>query len=478
MLKIYDSLSRQKKEFKPLDVRNKKVHMYVCGVTVYDYCHIGHARTYVAFDMIYRYLKFSGYQVKYVRNITDIDDKIIQRANDRNESPEVLAKQFIDIMHEDFKRLGLASPQAEPKATETIPEIIDFIAELIEKKVAYVASNGDVNFSVKDYKDYGQLAQQSLDSLVSGARVERNNAKKDPLDFVLWKMAKKNEPYWDSPWGKGRPGWHIECSAMSHKMLGETLDIHGGGFDLKFPHHENERAQSEARCGKKFVNYWMHTGFLQIDNEKMSKSLKNFLTIREVLSKYDPEVLRCFLVMSHYRSEIHYSDIAVSNTKKALDRLYNSLRGINLVKYDLALDLADDLVNIDLKKYLSAFKAAMDDDFNTPDAFAVLYDIAREINKLDNQDVRAGKLGFLLKSLGKVFGILQNDPEEYMKSGSTELYLNEQSLTVAEIEGLIRQREYARSQKDFKKSDIIREQLEANGIILEDGAQGTKWRKA
>ncbi|MBP9722635.1 MAG: cysteine--tRNA ligase [Gammaproteobacteria bacterium] len=476
MLKIYDSLSREKKEFVPVDPSRKKVTMYVCGVTVYDYCHIGHARTYVAFDMIYRYLSFIGYKVNYVRNITDIDDKIIKRAQERKEPTDVLAQQFIDIMHEDFKSLGLKPPKSEPKATETIDEIISFIENLIVKKYAYIGTNGDVYFAVKDYKDYGQLAQQSLDSLLSGARVEKNEAKRDPLDFVLWKMAKKNEPYWDSPWGAGRPGWHIECSAMSHKMLGETIDIHGGGFDLKFPHHENERAQSEARNNKKFVNYWLHAGFLQIDNEKMSKSLKNFLTIREALNTFPAELLRCFLVMSQYRSEINYSDYSVNQTKKALDRLYNAIRDINLVKVDLDnLDSADPII----KKYFASFNRAMEDDFNTPEAFAIMFDMAREINKLESTDKnKAGELGFLLKKFGKIFGILQQDPEEYLKADSNvNQDLTTQALSVAEIEGLIRQREQARLNKEYKKSDEIRNQLLENGIILEDNAHGTKWRR-
>lgn len=448
--------------------------MYVCGVTVYDYCHIGHARTYVAFDMIYRYLSYKGYKVNYVRNITDIDDKIINRANERNIPSQDLANQFISIMHEDFKALGLIEPNAEPKATDTIEEIIDFISNLIEKKYAYVATNGDVFFSVKDYPDYGHLAHQSLDSLESGARVEKNLAKKDPLDFVLWKMAKKGEPAWKSPWGEGRPGWHIECSAMSTKMLGDTLDIHGGGFDLKFPHHENERAQSEAKTGKKFVNFWMHAGFLQIDNEKMSKSLKNFLTIRDVLAEYPAEIMHCFLVMSHYRSEIHYADVLLKQTKSALDRLYTSLKDTELMKFDLKSDELD----AQLKNYIDKFNTAMDDDFNAPDAFAVLFDLAKELNKQKDCNTElAGRLAFLLVKLGSIFGILQKSPDKYFKETGLNNVHKKHKLSEAEIEALIKQREQARIDKDFKKSDQIRDQLLDNGIVLEDGANGTSWRR-
>lgn len=470
MLKIYDSLNRQKREFKPIN--DKKVNMYVCGVTVYDYCHIGHARTYVAFDMVYRYLKYKGYKVNYVRNITDIDDKIIKRANESDLESSDLANQFINIMHEDFATLGLTPPNAEPKATDTIQEIVSFIQELIDQGHAYVGANGDVFFSVKDYEDYGRLAHQSLDSLISGARVEKNQAKKDPLDFVLWKMAKKGEPAWASPWGDGRPGWHIECSAMANKMLGETLDIHGGGFDLQFPHHENERAQSEARSGKKFVNYWMHAGFLQIDNEKMSKSLKNFLTIRDALAKYPAEVIRCFLVMSHYRSEIHYSDVSVKQTRNALDRLYTSLRDVKLVKLDLSTPEPH------IAEYLDRFHTVMDDDFNAPDAFAVLFELAREVNKLKDYDAKqAGELGYLLKALANIFGILQQDPEKYFQQAGLTNGDTNGVLSDAEIEGLIKQREQARLDKDYNKSDLIREQLLNNGVVLEDSAKGTSWRR-
>lgn len=474
MLKIYDSLTREKREF--ISIHKNKVSMYVCGVTVYDYCHIGHARTYIAFDMIYKYLSFIGYKVNYVRNITDIDDKIIQRAQESEELPEDVAHQFIKIMHEDFNSLDLAKPNSEPKATDTIKEIIEFITELINKNHAYIGTNGDVFFAVRDYAGYGQLTQQSLDSLLSGARVEKNDAKNNPLDFVLWKMAKKGEPAWSSPWGDGRPGWHIECSAMATKMLGETIDIHGGGFDLKFPHHENERAQSEAKTHKTFVNYWMHTGFLQIDNEKMSKSLKNFLTIRDVLSKYHPEIIRCFLIMSHYRSEIHYSDLLINQAKSALDRLYNTLRGLKLIAIDVINinNIKDECVS----KFYTDFTAAMNDDFNTPEAFAVLFDIARQINKTQHSDkIQAGKLGYLLKTLCGIFGLLQQNPEQYMKSSSVLQDRGEHQLSTAEIEGLIKQREHARATKDYKKSDLIRDELLNNGIVLEDSAGGTTWRR-
>lgn len=483
MLKIYDSLTRKKKEFKPL---NKNiVNMYVCGVTVYDYCHIGHARTYIAFDMVYRYLKFKGYKVNYVRNITDIDDKIIKRAQEHNILPDDLAGQFINIMDEDFASLNLSKPKAEPKATETIEDIVSFIQDLVDKKHAYVGSNGDVFFDINSYSDYGHLAQQSLDSLMSGARIEKNQAKQNPLDFVLWKMAKKGEPAWSSPWGAGRPGWHIECSAMANKMLGDTLDIHGGGFDLKFPHHENERAQSEAKNNKTFVNYWMHAGFLQIDNEKMSKSLNNFLTIRDVISKYPAEVLRYFLIMSHYRSEVHYSDVLMKQSKNALDRLYNTLRGVQLIEFDFnsVLNNNTDESKNKIKFYLNNFISVMDDDFNSPEGFAVMFDICKDINKYKNTDIEtAGELAYLLKKLGSIFGILQQNPEKYMQEASIADDYNidnnkELKLSTAEIEGLLKQREQARQNKDFKKSDEIRDQLLNNGIILEDGAQGTTWRR-
>lgn len=431
--------------------------MYVCGVTVYDYCHIGHARTYTAFDVIVRYFKYLGFAVTYVRNITDIDDKIIKRAAENGESIEAVVARFTQIMHEEFERLNLLKPDYEPKATETIAEMIAMIKTLIEQGHAYHASNGDVYYNVSTFKDYGKLSHQNLEGLQAGIRVEVDAHKKNPLDFVLWKAAKPNEPAWDSPWGKGRPGWHIECSAMSKKILGQTFDIHGGGSDLKFPHHENEIAQSEATNNCIFANYWMHTGMVQVNQEKMSKSLGNFFVINDVLKQYPAEVVRYFLISGHYRSEINYSDENLQSAKAALTRLYTALRGINPNKKNN---------NETLQEYKSRFIDAMNDDFNTPEALAVLFDLAKAMNKNKEE---ANQYAALLIELGGILGILQDDPEKFLQ-GNTEI-------DEAAIQALIDARNYAKKNKEFSKADQIRDDLKAKGIILEDTPAGTIWRK-
>lgn len=430
--------------------------MYVCGVTVYDYCHIGHARTYVAIDTIIRYLRFRGFEVRVVRNITDIDDKIIKRANENNEDYSSVTERFTKAMHEDFNALGISKPDYEPKATEFIPQMIKLIEKMIANDNAYVASNGDVYFNVRSFKNYGCLSHHNLDQLESGARVEVADVKKDPLDFVLWKLAKPNEPSWDSPWGKGRPGWHTECSAMSMEILGDTFDIHAGGRDLIFPHHENEIAQSESVSKLQFANYWMHTGFLQIDKEKMSKSLGNFITIRDVLKEHSPEVMRYFLVASHYRSPLIYTPDVLLQAKQSLGRFYTALRFLPEAKQDSGTE------------YETKFLAAMDDDFNTPIALAVLFDLAHEVQRLRDKDINAAaKLGALLKYLGSILGILQDNPEDYFQTGDVD---------VAKIDKLIQARQQARKDKDWAEADRIRKELSAMNIVIEDGASGTSWR--
>lgn len=459
MLRIYNSLSRQKEEFKPIEPG--QVRIYVCGVTVYDYCHIGHARTYTAFDVIIRYFKYLGFKVNYVRNITDIDDKIIKRAAENGEAPEVLVKRFIDIMHEEFESLNLLSPDVEPTATSTIPEMLAMIEVLINAGHAYHVPSGDVYYNVASFKDYGKLSHQNLEGLAAGIRVDVNEQKKNPLDFVLWKAAKLGEPAWDSPWGRGRPGWHIECSAMSRKILGTTFDIHGGGADLKFPHHENEIAQSEAANACEFAHYWMHTGMVQVNQEKMSKSLGNFFIIRDVLDAYPAEVVRYFLISGHYRSEINYSEENLQSAKAALNRLYNALDGVELHEVTENLD------------YEHRFMHAMDDDFNTAEALAVLFDLAREINRQKQMpaetETDVGQHGFLLRKLGNILGILQSEPKVFLQQGV--------NLTEAEIQALIDQRNQAKQNKDFVAADRIRDELKIQGIELEDSKQGTVWRK-
>ncbi|MDO9892737.1 cysteine--tRNA ligase [Glaesserella parasuis] len=459
MLKIYNTLKREKEEFKP--IHPDHVGMYVCGVTVYDLCHFGHGRTFVSFDVIARYLRYLGYNLRYVRNITDVDDKIIKRSLENNETCDQLVDGMIIEMHKDFDALNILRPDVEPRATQHIPEIIAIVEKLLAKGHAYVAEDGDVMFNVESFQKYGALSRQNLEQLQAGARVEIKSVKRNPMDFVLWKMSKENEPSWDSPWGKGRPGWHIECSAMNSKELGNHFDIHGGGSDLMFPHHENEIAQSCCAHGDDYVNYWLHTGMLTINEEKMSKSLNNFFTIRDILNKYDCESVRYFFLTAQYRSLLDYSEENIGLARKALERLYTALRGC---------DWNVELVEND--QYVTAFKESMDDDFNTPGALAVLFELAREINKLkaENQ-VEANKLAARLKQLAGVLGLLEQDPETFLQGDAN----NDE---VAEIEALIKQRNEARASKNWAVADEARNKLTAMGIVLEDGANGTTWRRA
>ncbi|VTU06728.1 cysteinyl-tRNA synthetase [Actinobacillus indolicus] len=459
MLKIYNTLKREKEEFKP--IHPDHVGMYVCGVTVYDLCHFGHGRTFVSFDVIARYLRYLGYNLRYVRNITDVDDKIIKRSLENNETCDQLVDRMITEMHKDFDALNILRPDVEPRATQHIPEIIAMVEKLLAKGHAYVAEDGDVMFNVESFQKYGALSRQNLEQLQAGARVEIKSVKRNPMDFVLWKMSKANEPSWDSPWGKGRPGWHIECSAMNSKELGNHFDIHGGGSDLMFPHHENEIAQSCCAHGDDYVNYWLHTGMLTINEEKMSKSLNNFFTIRDILNKYDCESVRYFFLTAQYRSLLDYSEENIGLARKALERLYTALRGC-----DWNVELAEN------DQYVTAFKESMDDDFNTPGALAVLFELAREINKLkaENQ-AEANKLAARLKQLAGVLGLLEQDPYTFLQGDAN----NDE---VAEIEALIKQRNEARASKNWAAADEARNKLTAMGIVLEDGANGTTWRKA
>ena len=461
MLQIYNSLTREKEVFTPIEPG--KVRMYVCGMTVYDYCHLGHARVLVVFDVIARYLRELGFELTYVRNITDIDDKIIQRANEKGETIQELTGRFIQAMHEDSAALGVLPPDQEPRATESMQAIIDMIAGLVDKGYAYQAGNGDVYYDVSRFEPYGRLSGEKPDSLRAGARIDVDEAKADPLDFVLWKAAKPDEPSWDSPWGPGRPGWHIECSAMSTECLGAHFDIHGGGMDLKFPHHENEIAQSEAATGCHFVNYWIHNGFVQVDEEKMSKSLGNFFTVREVLSQFQAEVVRFFILSSHYRSPLNYTEDNLHKARGALDRLYTALRGVAPAGEPEAQAVAD-------------FRARMDDDFNTPEAIAQLFELARELNRAKSEDPgRAAVLAATLRHLGGVIGLLQADPEDYLRGAGAA---GEDELDAGQIEALIEQRRRARAEKDWAESDRIRDELKARGVLLEDGPEGTSWRRA
>ncbi|MFM2323063.1 MAG: cysteine--tRNA ligase [Pseudomonadota bacterium] len=466
MLKIYNTLTQQKQIFKPL--QDKKVGLYVCGMTVYDFCHIGHARVLLAFDVIVRYLKSQGYEVYYVRNITDIDDKIIKRAQENNETMAELTQRMIDAMHEDFAQLNILPPTKEPRATDAIAQMLDLIQTLLDKGYAYKADNGDICYAVEKFKSYGQLAHQNLEKLRSGSRVAVDLSKKDPLDFVLWKKAKPDEPSWDSPWGAGRPGWHIECSAMSMQALGEHFDLHGGGLDLVFPHHQNEIAQSEAATDKPFVNVWIHVGFVQTNRQKMSKSLGNFFTLRDVLAEYPAEVIRYFLVSSHYRSPIQYSQANLQIAHAALQRLYTSLRG--LVHQAGVEVLHSD--STELKIYQEKFQAAMDDDFNTPDALAVLFELAREINRLRDSDIeKARQFAACLQALASILGFLQQDPEHFLKLGI-------QQDETQKITALIAARNKARAVKDWQAADEIRDQLLSLGVSLEDTAAGTSFRRS
>lgn len=469
MLTLYNALTRQKQVFIPI-IPNQ-VRMYVCGMTVYDYCHLGHARVLVVFDMVSRYLRALGYTVHYVRNITDIDDKIIARAAANQESVTALTERFIQAMHEDAAALGVLPPSHEPRATQAVPEMLTMIETLISKGYAYSSDQGDVWYAVNRFADYGKLANKQLDQLRSGTRVEVDDNKQEAVDFVLWKPAKADEPAWESPWGKGRPGWHIECSAMSTTCLGHSIDIHGGGMDLKFPHHENEIAQSEAATGKKFVNYWMHNGFVTVGDadEKMSKSLGNFFTVRDILAHYRAESLRFLLLGSHYRSPLSYSNQQLQEADTALTRLYTSLRAVS------TLAATDPAPVAEAETAHQQFFKAMDDDFNTPEAIAVLFDLASQLNRLlSTQPAAAKALGAKLKQLGGILGLLQADPVQFLQQSAPAT----NGLTQAEIEQLIQDRKNARSTKNFAEADRIRAQLTQAGIVLEDTASATLWRRS
>lgn len=456
MLKIHNTLTREKEIFKPIEPG--KVRIYVCGMTVYDYCHLGHARVMVVFDMVTRWLRASGLDVTYVRNITDIDDKIIRRAAENGETIEALTSRYIAAMHEDAARLGVLPPDHEPRATEYVPQMQALIKTLQEKGLAYAAGDGDVNYAVRKFPGYGRLSGKSLDDLRAGERVEAGLAKGDPLDFVLWKTAKPGEPSWSSPWGAGRPGWHIECSAMGSALLGRHFDIHGGGQDLQFPHHENEIAQSEGAHDCRYVNYWMHNGFVRVDNEKMSKSLGNFFTIREVLKRYDPEVVRFFILRAHYRSPLNYSDTHLDDARRSLDGLYFALRDVPPQQIDV-IDWAE--------PYAARFGAALDEDFDSHGAIAVLFDLAGEVNRSRNP-----ALAGLLRALGKLLGLLERPPLDYLHTAPMA------GLDETEIERLIAERQAAKLARNFAEADRLRAVLKTAGVVLEDGAQGTTWRRA
>jgi len=456
-MQIYNTLTRRKEPLSPIEPG--KLGMYVCGITVYDYCHIGHARVMVAFDVITRYLRSRGYDVNYVRNITDIDDKILKRAEENGEAIGALTERMIAAMHEDEDRLKVLRPDHEPRATRHIDDIVAMIETLIDKGYAYAADNGDVYYRVRQFAEYGKLNNRDPDEMRSGARIDVGEHKEDPLDFVLWKAAKPGEASWPSPWGEGRPGWHIECSAMSTCCLGNTFDIHGGGPDLTFPHHENEIAQSEAATGSRYVNTWMHAGAVRVDSEKMSKSLGNFFTIREVLEVHDPEVVRYLLVASHYRSPINYAPDALDDARRSLERFYNALNGVEAVEGQVEA------------RFDERFTAAMDDDFNTPEALAALFDLARELNVAKKEvPETAPALAFELKRLGEVLGLFDQDPAAFLQAGATALAIGED-----EIEARIAARAAAKKAKDFAEADRIREELSALGITLKDSREGTTW---
>lgn len=453
MIHLYNSLTRTKEEFVP--IQPGKIGMYVCGNTVYDHCHLGHARSMVSFDVIVRYLRSQGFDVTYVRNITDIDDKIIVRANERGISINELTDHYIEAMYEDTKALNILPPDIEPRATGHVDTIIKLIQRLLDTGNAYVSENGDVCYQVDSFPQYGKLSHKDIEGLVSGSRVEVVKEKRSPLDFVLWKKAKPNEPSWDSPWGEGRPGWHIECSAMAMHELGEQFDIHGGGLDLQFPHHENEIAQSEAASGKTFANYWLHVGMLQVNGEKMAKSTGNFFTIADVLKEHHPEIIRYFLLSSHYRSPLNYSDDNLLNAKKALVRMYQAIKEQPVAKLNGELD----------NDWIGQFTQAMNDDFNTPVALSVLFQLSREINKNSSPVLVA-----TLKYLAGVLGLLQENPSEFLQSGF-------ESDDKEVIEQLIAERLQARADKNWARADQIRAELLQQGIELEDGAKGTTWRR-
>ena len=457
-LTVFNTLTRKKQSFEPIQPGH--VGIYVCGVTTYDYCHIGHARTYVAFDIVVRYLRKLGYRVRYVRNITDLDDKIIKRAAENGEDFHQVTERFIREMHKDFDALNLVRPDIEPRVTGHMDEIIQMIERLVENGNAYEAGNGDVLFDVSTFNDYGKLSRQDLEQLQAGSRVDVDAAKQDPLDFVLWKSAKPGEPSWSSPWGEGRPGWHIECSAMNKKHLGSTFDIHGGGSDLSFPHHENEIAQSCCANQSEYVKYWMHSGMVQVDNEKMSKSLGNFFTIRSVLEQYDAETVRYFLLSSHYRSQLNYTQENLDQAHSALERLYTALR-------DITPQAASEELH---SKYWQSFQQAMDDDLNAPEAMSVLFEIAREINRnRESAPDTAAQLAHVLLELAEVMGLLQQSPQEFLQGDDDD---------VAKIEALIAKRNQAREDKDWAAADEARDELTNMGVVLEDGAEGTRWRRA
>ena len=461
-LKIYNTLAREKQVFVPKV--SGKVGMYVCGITVYDYCHVGHARMMMAFDVVYRWLMVSGYDVTYVRNITDIDDKIIKRAVENGETIGALTSRFERYMDEDTAALGILPPTVVPRATEYVPHMLSIIGKLEQKGLAYTTDDGDVNYAVRGFDGYGKLSGKSLDDLRAGERVDVKTAKRDPLDFVLWKAAKESEPseaQWDSPWGRGRPGWHIECSAMSCATLGEHFDIHGGGADLQFPHHENEIAQSEGAFGAPMVNYWIHNGFVRVDNEKMSKSLGNFFSIRDVLKKYDAEVVRFFILRAHYRSALNYSDVHIDDAKGALTRLYTALAEIDLGAGEVAVDWDE--------PHAQRFREAMDDDFNTPLAVAELFDLASEVNR--SKSVEAARQ---LKALAGVLGLLERAPQAFLQAGTPD----SRDLDEAAILAAIARRAAAKAARDFAQADAIRKELLADGVVLEDKADGTTWRRA
>ncbi len=483
MLTLYNTLTRQKETFVPINPEN--VRMYVCGMTVYDYCHLGHARVMVVFDMIARWLRVRGYPLTYVRNITDIDDKIIARAAENGETIGELTARFIQAMHEDADALGVLRPDIEPKATENIPQMIAMIEQLIVNGKAYPAANGDVYYAVREFPAYGQLSGKSLDDLRAGERVEVDGFKRDPLDFVLWKAAKAGEPAWESPWGQGRPGWHIECSAMSENLFGDTFDIHGGGADLQFPHHENEIAQSVGASGHvcghahtqthhgrdiaSHVKYWLHNGFIRVDGEKMSKSLGNFFTIREVLKQYDPEVVRFFILRAHYRSPLNYSDAHLDDAKNALTRLYNTLANVPPGAEFGPAETRENHFQVasEANGYTRRFFAAMDDDFDTVQAVAVLFELAGEVNK-----TQSAELSGCLKALAGTIGLLQRNPTEFLQGGAAAGGLSNE-----EINDLIAQRKQARADKNWAESDRIRDLLAAEGITLRDSAEGTTWTR-
>ena len=457
MLKIFNSLTRNKDVFKP--IQDNSVRMYVCGMTVYDFCHLGHARVMIVFDLVRRWLQASGYEVLYIRNITDIDDKIINRANENQESFLELTERYIEAMNEDALALGVTPPDAEPKASDNIPQMISLIEKLFEKGFAYGNDNGDVYYSVNKFERYGRLSGKSLEALRAGERVDINHDKRHPMDFVLWKGAKPEEPSWSSPWGKGRPGWHIECSAMSERYLGAHFDIHGGGQDLQFPHHENEIAQSEGAHNHDYVNYWMHNGFVRVDDQKMSKSLGNFFTVREILKKYDAEVVRYFVLRAHYRSPLNYSDQHLNDAKASLSRLYIALKNVD--GSELTHDI--DWIHPSAAK----FKLALDDDFNTAEAISVLFDLASELNRGGSVEIAR-----LLKGLSGILGLLKRDPSEFLQSSVVS------DLSTGDIEGLIAKRDEARANRNFAEADQLRQHLLDAGIVLEDSSGKTTWRRS